>query len=185
MIRLICSFFDWIRSLFWSKEMDITVLGLQNAGKTSFVNVIANSQFHENMISTIGFNMRQLRKGNITIKVWDLGGEPRFRGMWERYCRGVNVIVYVVDATDIEKLDEAKHELHLLLRKPQTAHIPVLILGNKIDLPNAIEENEMVDCLDLKHIENREVCYYMISCKNKDNIDVALQWLTTHAKKDG
>lgn len=26
---------------------------------------------------------------------WDLGGQPRFRPMWERYCRGVNAIVYV------------------------------------------------------------------------------------------
>lgn len=24
---------------------------------------------------------------------WDLGGQPRFRSMWERYCRGVNAIV--------------------------------------------------------------------------------------------
>ncbi|CAF4287619.1 unnamed protein product, partial [Adineta steineri] len=23
------------------------------------------------------------------------GGQPRFRSMWERYCRGVNAIVYV------------------------------------------------------------------------------------------
>ena len=27
---------------------------------------------------------------------WDLGGQPRFRTMWERYCRGVNAIVYEV-----------------------------------------------------------------------------------------
>ena len=27
---------------------------------------------------------------------WDLGGQPRFRSMWERYCRGVNAIVYAV-----------------------------------------------------------------------------------------
>ena len=24
---------------------------------------------------------------------WDLGGQPRFRPMWERYCRNVNAIV--------------------------------------------------------------------------------------------
>lgn len=26
-------------------------------------------------------------------QVWDIGGQPRFRSMWERYCRGVNAIV--------------------------------------------------------------------------------------------
>lgn len=29
----------------------------------------------------------------LTLPSWDLGGQPRFRSMWERYCRGVNAIV--------------------------------------------------------------------------------------------
>eukprot|EP01043_Picozoa_sp_COSAG02_P060711 COSAG02_NODE_7994_length_2755_cov_5.373117_2_plen_42_part_00 len=41
--------------------------------------------------------MSTVDKGNVTdklsIKLWDLGGQPRFRGMWERYCRGVSAIV--------------------------------------------------------------------------------------------
>lgn len=42
----------------------------------------------------VGFNMRKVTKGNVTIKLWDLGGQPRFRSMWERYCRAVSAIVY-------------------------------------------------------------------------------------------
>lgn len=38
--------------------------------------------------------MRKVTKGNVTIKLWDLGGQPRFRSMWERYCRAVSAIVY-------------------------------------------------------------------------------------------
>ena len=34
------------------------------------------------------------QKRNVTIKIWDLGGQRRFRTMWERYCRGVSAIVY-------------------------------------------------------------------------------------------
>ncbi|RWW36514.1 hypothetical protein BHE74_00058459, partial [Ensete ventricosum] len=44
----------------------------------------------------VGFNMRKVTKGNVTIKLWDLGGQPRFRSMWERYCRGVSAIVYAL-----------------------------------------------------------------------------------------
>lgn len=40
--------------------------------------------------------MRKVTKGNVTIKLWDLGGQPRFRSMWERYCRAVSAIVYVL-----------------------------------------------------------------------------------------
>lgn len=39
--------------------------------------------------------MKKVTKGNVTIKLWDLGGQPRFRSMWERYCRAVSAIVYV------------------------------------------------------------------------------------------
>lgn len=84
---------DWIRSLFWKEEMELTLVGLQNSGKTTFVNVIAVSsfffsedgnsvrlakkfyfqsgQFTEDMIPTVGFNMRKITKGNVTIKVLD------------------------------------------------------------------------------------------------------------------
>lgn len=41
----------------------------------------------------VGFNMRKVTKGNVTIKLWDLGGQRRFRTMWERYCRGVSAIL--------------------------------------------------------------------------------------------
>ena len=32
-------------------------------------------------------------------------GICRFRSMWERYCRGVNAIVYMVDAADQDKIE--------------------------------------------------------------------------------
>ena len=31
----------------------------------------------------------------VSAQLWDIGGQPRFGSMWERYCRGVQVIVYV------------------------------------------------------------------------------------------
>ena len=87
------------------------------------------------MIPTVGFNMRKITKGNVTIKLWDIGGQPRFRSMWERYCRGVNAIVYMVDAADPDKIEASRNELHNLLDRPQLAGIPILVLGNKRDLP--------------------------------------------------
>ncbi|KAA8545770.1 hypothetical protein F0562_020779 [Nyssa sinensis] len=91
------TFLNWLRSLFFKQEMELSLIGLQNAGKTSLVNVIATGGYSEDMIPTVGFNMRKIIKGNVTIKLWDLGGQPRFRSMWERYCRAVSAIVYVID----------------------------------------------------------------------------------------
>ena len=60
---------DWVKSLFWKEEMELTLVGLQNSGKTTFVNLIASGQYSEDMIPTVGFNMRKITKGNVTIKV--------------------------------------------------------------------------------------------------------------------
>lgn len=49
----------------------------------------------EEMVPTIGFSMKKVTKGNVVMKLWDIGGQQRFRSMWERYCRGVDAIVYV------------------------------------------------------------------------------------------
>nr|CAG8491524.1 15214_t:CDS:2 [Entrophospora candida] len=126
-------------------ELELTLVGLQNSGKTTLVNVIAAGRFSEDMIPTVGFNMRKVTKGNVTMKLWDIGGQPRFRSMWERYCRGVNAIVFVVDSADHEKLEAARTELRSLLDKPQLANIPVLVLGNKNDLPNALPVEKLIE----------------------------------------
>ena len=136
------------------------------------------------MIPTVGFNMKKVTKGNVTIKLWDIGGQPRFRSMWERYCRGVHAIVYVVDSADHEKFETSKKELHDLLSKPPLAEIPLLVLCNKNDLPNAVSVNELIDIFELKALsKNREVCCYSISAMQQVNIDTTLDWLTKHAGK--
>jgi len=65
-------------SLFFKKEMELSLIGLQNAGKTSLVNVLTTGAFHEDMIPTVGFNMRKVTKGAVTIKLWDLGGQVKY-----------------------------------------------------------------------------------------------------------
>ena len=130
--------------------------------------------------------MKKVTKGNVTIKLWDIGGQERFRTMWERYCRGVNAILYfinfsrylfhffstsiqndyhlsaftdeycsslifflrfVVDAADREKFEKASAELSELLSKPPLAGIPLLVVGNKVDLEGAAKQEEIIEAL--------------------------------------
>jgi ADP-ribosylation factor-like protein 8 len=53
----------------------------------------------------------------------------------------------VVDAADRDKLDAANTELKNLLEKPQLANIPVLVLGNKNDLAEALTAQELIKSL--------------------------------------
>jgi ADP-ribosylation factor-like protein 8 len=77
--------------------------------------------------------------------------------MWERYCRGVNAILYdfeivnllmsryVVDSAEAERIPESKEELFELLERPVLAGIPLLVLGNKNDLREAIPVEKLID----------------------------------------
>lgn len=52
---------------------------------------------------------------------------------------------YMVDAADLDKMEASRNELHSLLDKPQLAGIPVLVLGNKRDLPGALDETGLIE----------------------------------------
>ena len=47
---------DWIKNRFFNKELEIAIVGLQNAGKTTLVKAITDGTFEEDTIPTIGFN---------------------------------------------------------------------------------------------------------------------------------
>lgn len=212
-------------------EMDVTMIGLQNAGKTSLLRVLAvrslpvlmplargnkfeltvprrreeNSQSSKSnalhvrylllaisvsansglrsSIPTVGFNMKRVQRGHVTLKCWDIGGQPRFRTMWERYCRGVNAIVFIVDIADLDVLEQARDELHALMGQGSLLGIPLLVLGNKSDLPEKLSVDELIDALDLKTIGHREVCCYGISAKEETNLDAVIQWLMKWANR--
>ena len=46
----------------------------------------------------------------------------------------------------------------------------VLVLGNKRDLANALDEKQLIEKMNLSAIQDREICCYSISCKEKENI---------------
>lgn len=52
---------------------------------------------------------------------------------------------YVVDAADRDNLSISKSELHDLLSKPSLYGIPILVLGNKIDKPEAVSKQGLTD----------------------------------------
>lgn len=127
--------------------------------------------------------MKRVQRGHVTLKCWDIGGQPRFRTMWERYCRGVNAIVFIVDIADLDVLAQARYELHALMARNSLTGIPLLVLGNKSDLPEKLSVDELIDTLDLKSISHREVCCYGISAKEETNLEAVIQWLMKWANR--
>jgi len=172
-----------IQRIFWAQEMEIAVLGLQGAGKSTFVHVINTGSFSDGLMPTVGFNMHKVQRGAVTIKVWDMGGQEKFRSMWERYCRGVQCIVFVLDASTPQLFTTANTELHSLLLQPSLQSTPLLLLYNKCDLATAVSADECNRVLGVDSMrDKREIGWYRVSCKRVEGIDKTLEWIMKHAK---
>ncbi len=131
----------------------------------------------------MAFNKKEVKKGHVSIKCWDLGGQPKFRSMWERYCRDVTAIIFVVDAADKDAIPVAKEELHALLSKGPLEGTPLLVLANKSDLPQKLSVDEVIEGLELKKVVHREISCYGVSAKEETNLEAVLQWLVARSGK--
>lgn len=80
-------------------------------------------------------------------------------------------------------IKKSKRALHDLMDAPRIEQIPLLVLGNKSDLPDHRSVDTLIEMLDLQAITGREVSCYGISAKEETNLDAVLKWLINKASK--
>ena len=62
-----------------------------------------------------------------------------------------NGIIFIVDAADHNRLDEAREELDSLLSMPELKDLPVVVFGNKVDKKEALKEEEFREIMGLQY----------------------------------
>lgn len=89
--------FVW--SKLFTKKLELCILGLEGSGKTTFVNQLMGE--NKKTVPTIGLNVKSYKKNNVNMKIWDIGGQFQYRPNWVDYAKLVDVIVFIVDASNV------------------------------------------------------------------------------------
>jgi len=127
----------------------IIMLGLDAAGKTT---ILYKLNLGETVytVPTVGFNVETIKYKNISFDCWDIGGQNKIRVLWKHYYHGTHAIIFVVDANDPSRIDEAKEELYRVLSDDILSDAALLVFANKIDLPHGLSVSEVADKLELQ-----------------------------------
>jgi len=142
-----------IKKVFKTKKpIRILLLGLDAAGKTTILYRLKLGEYVQ-AIPTIGFNVETIQYKNIRFDCWDAGGQERFRRLWHHYCKNSQALIFVVDSSDADRVQEAKEEFHRILKEMAAeAATIVLVLANKQDLPNCMSTKEVSQKLELNEV---------------------------------
>ncbi|XP_063962539.1 E3 ubiquitin-protein ligase TRIM23-like [Lytechinus pictus] len=132
-------------------EMRVVVLGLDNAGKTTILFKLKQNEFIQT-IRTIGFNVETVEYKNLNFTIWDVGGDTKLRPLWKHYYLNTQALLFVVDSTDGDRLDEAYDELAILMSEKQLRDALLLVFANKQDQPNALNLDTISDRLCLNKL---------------------------------
>jgi len=186
--------FDLFRSILNSlglgyKNGKVIFLGLDNAGKTTLLHMLKTGQLATAQ-PTLHPNQEELIMGGVRFRTFDLGGHETAQRIWSHYYAAADGIVFIIDSADRTRFEEAGEALTRLLEDPALAHVPIAVLGNKIDIPSAASEDELRASVGLHyHMTSgrgtakgtegaRPLEVFMVSIKRQMGYAEAFQWLS-------
>ena len=157
------------------REARILVLGLDNAGKTTILKALSEEDI-THIMPTQGFNIKSLIQEGFKLNVWDIGGQSTIRPYWRNYFDHTDALVYVVDAADKKRFEEAKNELSSLIQDEKLANVPLLVFANKVDLLQAAAIEDITESMDLSGITNRNWTIQACSAKSGEGLQEGMEW---------
>ncbi|XP_053162732.1 ADP-ribosylation factor-like protein 13B isoform X3 [Hemicordylus capensis] len=162
MYSLMANCCNWLKR--WRapvRKVTLIMVGLDNAGKTATVKGI-QGECPEDVAPTVGFSKIDLKQGRFEVTIFDLGGGKRIRGIWKNYYAESYGVIFVVDSSDVERMEETKEIMSEVLRHPKISGKPVLVLANKQDKEGALAEADVIECLSLEKLVNEHKCLCQI-----------------------
>jgi GTP-binding protein SAR1 len=187
-------FWNWLTGVLcylglYKKSGKLLLLGLDNAGKTTILQMLKDDKMGQ-YSPTIHPTSEELNIGKVKFIAFDLGGHREARKVWQDYYPVVDAIVFLIDAADRARFEEARQELESVLIDETLSAVPILILANKIDQGNAASEEELQLIFQLNNLRTgkgpmiksdlrgRPLELFMVSVLKKTGYGEAFRWLS-------
>ena len=170
----------------YDKTCQILIIGDSSVGKTSLITRYTNGTFKEEYLATVGLDYYSkeeiIDNKRINIKLWDTAGQERFKSLTQSYFKNAEGVLLTYDITNSESFDNLKDWIISIKKNMEGKNIfiPVIIIGNKIDMEESREINK----------ENAETFakennykYFETSAKTGEGVDNAVRELVIQILK--
>ncbi|KAJ2007982.1 ADP-ribosylation factor protein 3 [Coemansia thaxteri] len=123
--------------------------------------------------------MSKVQMKRTLVKFMDLGGQADLQRIWASYYSECHAIIYVVDSSNADRIDEAKEALLRLMKAPELDGVPVLVLANKSDLPDAVSLAQMKEAINsmADYMDTRDVRVMDSSGLDGSGVRTAVDWV--------
>jgi len=121
-----------------SLEFKIVILGNGGVGKSALTIRFVQSEFLATYRPTIEDTYRKRiqldGKSSVLLDILDTAGQEDYAALREVYIRGGEGFVIVYSITDRKSFQEACDYRERILRVKETSNVPMILVGNKVDL---------------------------------------------------
>ena len=163
-------------------QKKICMVGVFGTGKTSLVQQFVHSIFSVKYHSTVGVKIDRKvveLEQTVTLVLWDLAGRDGTQDIPASYLKGSHGVMFVVDGTRKETLDELPSLRELV--RGAAGDIPSLVALNKSDL----KEEWRVTSRDEAALEAQGLHRLYTSAKTGTGVEDAFSWLAKATLQQG
>ena len=158
------------------------MIGLDGAGKTTILHRLHKGLLYSTT-PTIGFNVETMKLRNVCMTVWDVGGQAKMRHLWRRCWNVIDAVIYVIDLTDRDRVDEAGQELWHVLEQEHMKEALLLVLANKADRYNRMTGADVVRMLHSTSAHPRAWHVQECSAVTGAGLEDGMRWLYTQIRR--
>ena len=170
----------------YDKTCQLLIIGDSSVGKTSLITRYTNGTFKEEYLATVGLDYYSkeevINNKTINIKLWDTAGQERYKSLTQNYFKNAEGVLLTYDITNSESFDNLKEWISSIKKNMEgkDIFIPVIIIGNKIDMEDS-RETSKEDAE--KFAKENNYKYFETSAKTGEGVDDAIRELVIQILK--